>query len=81
MSLNQRTVAAKPLDERSIQTSEPPARPDHLTNAASGPHMRPITPREWVCVDCEHRITQSPRGKHEYGHDRQCDHSIHARRE
>lgn len=81
MSLHQRKVESKPLDERNIPTTAPPTRPDHLSDNGSGPHMDPITPREWVCEQCSNRVTQSPDGKQEYGHDHHCDHSIHARRD
>lgn len=30
--------------------------------------------REYWCKDCDYRVTRSPSGEGEYGHDRECEH-------
>lgn len=54
---------------------ETPAPRAHLTTR-SGDASRYGTEgaREWYCTDCCSRITVSPDGQREYGHESGCDH-------
>jgi len=56
--------------------------PLHLTKRASGVRTTTqfaeseLASREFWCRDCCSRVTQTSDGKHEYGHDPACEHSI-----
>lgn len=54
---------------------------EHLTKRfpGEGPAKlaTPINkPEEYYCTECDHRVTRSPDGGCEYGHTRECSHSV-----
>lgn len=79
MSLDPRATGIRPIDERpGIDSTEPPARPDHLEKTDTDTYAPTTLPREWRCKECGNRITQSQDGNREYGHARRprCEHFI-----